>query len=814
MAATLAGCGGGGGATPSTGGAGSSGGGGTPAAKSANLPIAITIPQPQAVAAKRPHFVSPATQSLSAFVYAPGTTPPSTPSATINLNAQTQGCSLNAAGTSLTCTVLVANAPLGTANVEIETFSGQNGTGSVLASATQSVTVTPGMPAVDITLDGTPAQISLSLQTPVLASGSSGSSVLNVNAYDAGGNLIVAPGTFSSPLTIASDSSAVSLSSTTASSPGTQITVTYSGGAAPYAVHLTGSGGGVAANMIVNATLDITPSQSLAILGGSNSSPLAYTVIGLNVINEPPQSQLIAQNPLGSPPSGNNIPEGGFAASGNGTWAIGAFGSSGCAIAVYPTGSTTFPTPTTLTPSSDASFSCPVAFEPNGNLLVASNGGGGSEISEYTVSATGALTATGKTIPLVGGSIPSGSVGATGIAVNAAGNIAVLSYTGSTYYALTYNSINSTASPVQAISLPLHSTASPAYVALAPNGSVAVLYDVYSTSSYQVDVYTSSGTLAGSIVPSNTALPYQYVYGIGVDSAADVLVLNSAFNSAGTEYGVFIDVYPTGAYGTVAPQRSIVLSNAAEVQEALAGPIVLPSAAPPAASNAVSGDMLGYAANRTWTYLVTPNYGTPYYVGVYADPQLVNGSVRLVGYQSATSNPFTTGTIIGSVDMTPRNGGYLAAAFASVSSGTAGVSGSVPGTPLFVPNSLSLNQVWNPLQNQAFINLSGATASAQVVAIGSASTACPSGSSSNGATVEYSVTSTNDMFAGGGGDVTYVPGCGITGLSTGDGTTVALQSVGSMPTLGQVTVPAGQPAIIAALHALWQKTFNVHPPKN
>jgi hypothetical protein len=803
--ATIAGCAGGGGSTPPAGHGGSTGPSG-PA--TAAVPFSITIPQASAIAKmRRPAFISPATQSIAVTVYPAGTAEPTTPTLSANVVAGSNGCALNAAGTALTCTLSVT-APIGSDSFAIKTFAGQNGTGAVLANANLPVTVTSGMPAIQFILSGTPQIVRLSLETPVLPAGTSGTSVLDVNAYDPSGALIVAPGLFSSPLTISSDSSAVSLSATTATTPGTQITVSYSGGAAPYAVHLTATGTGVSAANTVNATLDITPSQSIAVLGGYSESPFSIATIGINAVNEPPQSFVSLPTFETSPAS---LP--GFAAFGNGTIAIGALNTSSgvvCDIGVYPGGSPT-PYVQTLTPSTDGDY-CPIAAEPNGDLLAASNGGGGSELAEYSIGAT-SLTPTGNAIPLVGAFIPTASVGAVATATNANGNIAILAYTGSSYYALEYTSITSGASgPQTQIALPTLS-GPPIAIAIAADGSMAVLYQFSSSASYQINRYTTGGTLAGSISPSNATYSVEEPWGIAIDAAGDMLVLASDFNSTYSSGEIGIDVFPGGTFGTIVPQRTIPLSLAAGIEQAEGGPQIVASPAPPATSAPVSGDMLGYVASRTWIYLMTPSGGTPYYVGVYAEPQLVNGNLRLIGYQSSTSNPFSGGTIIGSVDFTPLNGSYLAYGFDSVSSGTSGTSGTIPGTPLFVPSSLALNEVWNPLQNQTILNAVGASASAQVVAVGPASTACPSGGSTNGATVQYSFSQASSNF-GSMARITYVPGCGITGLLTQDGTTGVLQSVGSMPSLGQVAVPAGQPAIVQALHAIWQKTFNVHPPKN
>ncbi|HVA28505.1 MAG TPA: hypothetical protein VNF68_10015, partial [Candidatus Baltobacteraceae bacterium] len=271
---------------------------------SATLPVSITVPVPASAPAKRhPAFVSPATQSLAVFVYPTGTTQPTTPSGTVTISPTAPGCALNASGTSITCTLNVT-APIGTVEVTLEAMSGPNGTGSVLSQATQSVTVSAGMAAVTFTLNGALAQIRLSLETPVFAAGTAGTSILDVNAYDASGNEIVAPGNFAVPVNVASDSTSVTLSATSAAAPGTKITISYAGGTAPYAVHLSGTGGGVAANLLVGSTLYIAPSQSMVVFGGygqgtgNNVATFATNATTL----EPPQSLIQLSSASTYPP--------------------------------------------------------------------------------------------------------------------------------------------------------------------------------------------------------------------------------------------------------------------------------------------------------------------------------------------------------------------------------------------------------------------------------------------------------------------------------------------------------------------------------
>lgn len=769
-----------------------------PTQTTAPLTFSFVMPTTAAMKARRPMLASANTQSLAIFIYAAGSQPAAIPTATVNVGANASGCTVNSGAGQITCTVTVT-APLGNQELEIVAMSGPNGTGSVLSSVTQAVTVAAGAAPISLTLNGTPALIKLSLETPVLALGTGGTSVLDVDAYDASGALIVAPGTFASPLTISSTSTDVALSSTTASGPGTKITLTYNGSStASPTVQLNATGGGIASNRAIGATLLLEPNQSMAILSWNNGNLGFATMALTSTTTAPLQAYSLAGNPLGS----DLIGGGGFAVLPGGGYAI-AFtpGGLSCTLVIFPAGSAVG----TQAATYGDQGSCALAAEPNGDIL-ASDNTHSEELTEYSVSGT-TVTATGRTIALTGAQVPGSLLLPGHIAVNATGAIAVTgSHTG-THYVLTYAAGASGATAPTATATP--GTNSFAGLAIASNGAVDVLTS-NALSAYQLYEYSSG--LGSNTVVTVTAPAGSFIttHGVAIDTAGESLVLYTSFSSATNS--VNIDVWEPGV--TSAPARTVAVLANVGTQGILAGPIVVPSPAPPTGNTPVSGDMLGYVSGRTWTYLVTPGFDTPYYIGVYADPNLVNGNVRLVGYESSSaSSLFTSGTKIGSVDLTQLNGSYLAAAFASASSGTNGISGAVPGTPLLVPSSLAIGQTWNPLQNASLASLAGVTATAQVMSTGSVPGigACPSGSGTSGATVQYSVTvgTTAPSF------ISYVPGCGITAMQmNGVGNNIVLQSVGSMPSLGQQDVPQGQPPIVAALHRLWQATLHVHPPSN
>lgn len=757
-------------------------------ASTATLPITLVIPA-QTTLAKHREDLSPSTESVEIFVYAQGGTQPTTPTATVNVGAGDSGCKSASGG--VTCTIDVT-AAIGNDEVTIEAFSGQNGSGTLLSTTTQTENVQATNQPVAVTFNGIPATIVLSLEEPVLAAGTAGTATLDVNAFDASGALIAGPGNFSTPLTVSSDSSAVSLSATTAAAPGTKITVSYGGGSAPYAIHLSASGNSIAANRIVGATLDIAPSQSLDFVDGTSEAPVLITVAD-NAANDVPQNVEYLSTPFG---------EGGFDYSNefallpNGTPVLFPSSGSNCELLAFPSGTTTQSTGAAI-----SGYQCVMAAEANGDVLAATSSA--NTLTEYAFTG-GTPSATGRTL-----SIPAQ---ASALAVSSSGQIAVA--TGSF----------GTGTSVEVYSAGASGTASPAYTINVAAGATAVAFSADGStlgitskngSTYQVALYSaSSGTSLGTIAPSAPASATVSANGLAFDAAGEVLVGQRTIASSNYAYTNFVDVYPPATYGTIAPQRQIPLSTQASGAYFMEGPVVAPSPAPVTSSSTVAGDMLGYAASRTWTYTMSDGYGDISYLGIYADPQLVDGNVRLIGYYSTSSaNLFTAANEIGSADFTPQNGTYLAAAFTSVASGVAGISGSVPGTPLLVPGSLTTNQSWNPLQSASLATIAGVSASAQVVSVGSVpgSSACPSGSSTNGATVEYTVTvpgSTTEPD-----DVSFVPGCGITAIrQISYGASATLTSVGTQSSLGQQSVKLGESPFMAALHAVWQKALHVHPP--
>ncbi len=230
LAALLSACGGGGGSSspiPSTGGSGSS----TQPAQTAPAKMVINIPAPsQQNTHFRPNYISAATQSMTVGLVSGSST---TSLVTVNLTQSSPNCTVPAGG-GLQCTATV-QAPFGTDNFAVSTYSGLNGTGNVLSTGQIQATLTSGgtEPTVQVSLNGVPASVSLVLGTATLPVGYAGSTSVIVQAQDASGNLIIGPGLFSTPITLAISGDTygtLALSTTQVTSPGQVATLTYNGG--------------------------------------------------------------------------------------------------------------------------------------------------------------------------------------------------------------------------------------------------------------------------------------------------------------------------------------------------------------------------------------------------------------------------------------------------------------------------------------------------------------------------------------------------------------------------------------------------------
>jgi outer membrane protein assembly factor BamB len=256
-------------------GGGGSGGAGTvpvtaatqPAAKAPATVKLLIPPAPQGSNARsvRPAYVSPYTNGVATWAYAVGTAQPTAPTTTANVSSGSSICTSNSDG-SRTCSIPIM-APPGNDEITLSAYDKAplNGTpqGNLLSTGTANdVTIVANTTnVIPLTLDGVPATLALGPQLNAVATGQSQQLTLYVNALDADGNIIVDPGSFTTPinLTLADAGDTVTLGTTQIASPSTtSIAVTYSGQDDTYAT-ITASATGAQSASIQFAPLNISP---------------------------------------------------------------------------------------------------------------------------------------------------------------------------------------------------------------------------------------------------------------------------------------------------------------------------------------------------------------------------------------------------------------------------------------------------------------------------------------------------------------------------------------------------------------------------
>jgi hypothetical protein len=224
-----------------------------PQAKLGQASITITIPQSAAssVSARKAAFISASAQSLAISSYAVSAGVPVGPAlATSNQNLVSTAPGCTGSGP-IQCTVTVA-APIGQAAFSVAIYQGLNETGATLSSLPQSAatvfTIAEGRTNVvlPLILNGVPSSIVVALTQSSVNGGVSASIPVSIVAEDAGGNIIVGPGSYANPITLTdSDGTGTTmLSTTTIAGPGQAVTLAYNGGhfTSPISISASASG--------------------------------------------------------------------------------------------------------------------------------------------------------------------------------------------------------------------------------------------------------------------------------------------------------------------------------------------------------------------------------------------------------------------------------------------------------------------------------------------------------------------------------------------------------------------------------------------
>jgi len=214
------------------------------AAKSAQVTFTMHWNSATTASSARPKFISPSALSVS-----------------VNVNGGTPAY-LNAPATTLAII-----APVGNDTFVFQTYDETNGQGNVLGRASVTEIIVDGAAnVVSAVINGVTASLTIALGSPTTAAGTAATMPINVSALDADGNVIVGPGYYASPISLAIDDAAnsgtLSLSTTSLPGPiavgakGGTPTLHYNGGTLVSASVVASTAG------VPNASATITPTPT------------------------------------------------------------------------------------------------------------------------------------------------------------------------------------------------------------------------------------------------------------------------------------------------------------------------------------------------------------------------------------------------------------------------------------------------------------------------------------------------------------------------------------------------------------------------
>jgi hypothetical protein len=296
----------------------------------------ITVPKASTASGiRRAAYVSASTQS-AVITVAPGANVSSPTSTTTTVNCTS------------TCTASVQAYP-GSNTFTVNLYDGQNGQGFLLSTGTTTATIVAGPNNVTMTFNGVPFAVTAT-SNPASLSATQTSATLTFTVQDADANTITAtPATtmYSSPITLASSSTHVTLSSTSLTSPSQNtVTATYDGNAS-----ICGT------TVSVTATIGSAPLPPAIGIPISCGITLMPTSLSLTALQAPVNVQVSETNftgpftastttcgPLGLSVSSTN-PLGPSA-----TFSVGAGVGTGSCSYVFSDGTNTATLPITVTP--------------------------------------------------------------------------------------------------------------------------------------------------------------------------------------------------------------------------------------------------------------------------------------------------------------------------------------------------------------------------------------------------------------------------------------------------------------------------------
>lgn len=243
LSVLAAGCGGGGNAARSV--------AATPRDGSATVRLTIPAASSTSATLRAPRYVSPSTKSLLISVQTVNGQATTFPSIPLNVVVPSAACPAPAqVGESEVCTFSVI-LPVGSVGMTVSTYdqpiTGSTPSGNLLSSVSVTQQLSGNGDPILLTLNGVPASATLSLGTPIAAVGTAASIAVTATALDADGNLIVGPGNYAPPITVAvtDPTGRVTVTQGSIAAPGGSATLAYNGAAGLTKVTVSGSATGV-----------------------------------------------------------------------------------------------------------------------------------------------------------------------------------------------------------------------------------------------------------------------------------------------------------------------------------------------------------------------------------------------------------------------------------------------------------------------------------------------------------------------------------------------------------------------------------------
>jgi virginiamycin B lyase len=243
------------------------------AARSASGRARFQIRIPRRTRHRRPHYISPNTQSMTISIN-------NKKIGTYSLMPSAKGCSTIDGATQCSFTIGI---PSGKTIFSVATYASADGSGTALSQGSVTRTIKAGqMAVIPLTLSGVVSSIAVSLGNASPPAGAAATTPVYVTAYDASGAAIVGPGNYGTPITLTdSDTSGITtLSSTTVNGPAAKVSLTYSGHSL-LSASIGASAAGIPATSITGATFAPVPrilaSYTIPSAVGNGSAALAIT---------------------------------------------------------------------------------------------------------------------------------------------------------------------------------------------------------------------------------------------------------------------------------------------------------------------------------------------------------------------------------------------------------------------------------------------------------------------------------------------------------------------------------------------------------